>query len=190
MTTGNETNVDRVLAQTGWVRRFAKRLVSDEYVAEDLAQEAQLAALRDGPGGNLRPWLTTVLRNLALKWRRSEAIRNHYERKAAPQTDSEEDGVRKVWLQRALADAILELAEPHRTAVIQRYFDGLDYAELARRHRVSEAAARKRVSRAVAQLKKTIEKRDDGHRITACLASFGAGLRIDPILRYLFQCPI
>ncbi len=54
-----------------WIRRMASALLRDEAAAEDLAQEAWLAALTRPPGdGRLRPWLREVARNFARRHHR------------------------------------------------------------------------------------------------------------------------
>lgn len=53
-----------LLQETEWVRSLARRLVGDAARADDIAQDAFVAALRAGPAGDhgLRPWLTVVVK--------------------------------------------------------------------------------------------------------------------------------
>src|SRR5687768_3275402 len=57
---------ERLLEQTAWIRALARSLVADAHLAEDLAQDACVAALERPPAdaGNLRGWLAAVVRNL------------------------------------------------------------------------------------------------------------------------------
>ena len=82
---GRATDLEAILAQSGWVRAFAARLVRDPGEADDLAQEALLAAQRRVPEERegLRPWLARVLRNLAARGRRDRARAQQREREAA-----------------------------------------------------------------------------------------------------------
>src|SRR5262245_16784800 len=59
---GFETSMERV----DWVRQLARALVGNEHEAEDLAQEAWLAALGTGPARSAawKSWFRGVLRNL------------------------------------------------------------------------------------------------------------------------------
>ncbi|MEM9380147.1 MAG: RNA polymerase sigma factor [Planctomycetota bacterium] len=80
---------EELLAEMGWVRQLARGLVADPALAEDLAQEAWIAASTRPPAalhgaGALRAWLATVVRNLARKSARSRGRREHHERTAAP----------------------------------------------------------------------------------------------------------
>ena len=68
-----------------FVQRLARRLAADEAAAEDLAQEAWVAALERRPeaGSGLRTWLARVLRNFASQRARSEGNRAAREEVAA-----------------------------------------------------------------------------------------------------------
>jgi len=154
---------ERLLRQSEWVRRLARRLVGDAELAEDVAQDAWVAALeRPGAGsgrGGLAAWLAAVARNLALRRRRREGLRGAVER-AAARREARGGGaeeVERMQLQRSLADAVLGLREPLRTAVILRHLDGCSAAEIARRQGCTVEAARQRVSRGLAQLRATLE---------------------------------
>ena len=65
-------DVDRLLANAGWVKALAFRLVSDEAAADDLAQETWLRALERPPRDaatvrSLRAWLARVVARFALQ---------------------------------------------------------------------------------------------------------------------------
>src|SRR3954451_21063892 len=82
----SSTDLTALLAQAGWLRRFARALVQDTASAEDLAQETLLSAGGRPAGGGGRAWLSTVARNLAVdrfrhgtrRERREEAARTLY----------------------------------------------------------------------------------------------------------------
>ncbi len=80
-------NQEELLAQMGWVQSLAWSLVRDPNVAQDVAQEAWLAALSRPPratsGPGLRAWLASVTRTLARQSVRSERRRTAREHKAA-----------------------------------------------------------------------------------------------------------
>ena len=76
-----EPLLDRLLSNPGWTRAIARTLVDDPHLAEDLAQDAALAALRQPPrhDANVGGWLRTVMvRRLRMRrprrrrWRRGE----------------------------------------------------------------------------------------------------------------------
>jgi RNA polymerase sigma factor (sigma-70 family) len=115
--------------------------------ADDLVQDVWIAALQRPPARpGVRGWLRAVAHKLAARGHRSAQRRSERERIAGERaTEIDPELVRR---HRALAEAVLALEEPHRSAIALRYYEGLDYGELARRLGVSEVAARRRVSRA------------------------------------------
>jgi len=64
MAVGPRSELERLLDDDRWIRRLAGRLVADPAAADDLAQEAWLAALgAGGAAGVERRWFGRVLRN-------------------------------------------------------------------------------------------------------------------------------
>jgi len=121
------------------VRYLARRL-GDRDLAEELAQETFLRAMRHGPVARERAWLFTVATNLV----RDEARRGARERQrlsllkdeldaAGPRepdvlaAERAEDALREKALARRAVDA---LAERDRMALLLRE-EGLDYHEIA-----------------------------------------------------------
>jgi len=158
------------------VRRLAQRLVGDPSLAEDIAQDAWVAALERRPEARdergLRDWLARVVRRRASKVRRREAARRDVER-AAAQGEAIPGGqelVERMQLQRLLAEAVLTLEEPYRSAVILRHLDGLAPDEIARRQGCTNACARQRVSRGLARLRAELDRRSGGDRSAWCAA--------------------
>src|SRR5688572_6525780 len=149
-----------LLAQVGWMRGLARSLVGDRDEAEDLVQDAVVVALekRAEVRLDLAGWLRTVLRNLALRRAGREGRRTGIERLAARAESSASDaGVRdaieRMELQRWLAEAMLRLGEPYRSAVILRHVEGLDPGAIAARQGCSREAARQRIARGLTQLR-------------------------------------
>ena len=123
-----EPSAEALLAHAGFLRALARSLLLDEGQAEDVVQEAYLAAIhRPPPAGGARSWLAAVTRNLALKRLRTETRVRHREAAAArtgalPAAD---DVVAKLELHRLLVDAVHRLDEPYRAAIVHRYFEEL-----------------------------------------------------------------
>ncbi|MEM6673887.1 MAG: sigma-70 family RNA polymerase sigma factor [Planctomycetota bacterium] len=179
MTTSDGTiDVERLLAERDWLRRLALRLLGDEQDADDLVQETMRAALERAPrgleGGSLRAWLTTVARRASSYRWRSDAHRRARERDAArtEALPSTEEAVQRAATQRLLADSVMALDEPLRSAVVLRYYEELSYADVARRQGVTPIAARKRVSRGIEILRARLDEGSNGDRAawTAALA--------------------
>jgi len=121
--------------------------------AADCFQETFLAALRAYPdlrsADNLRGWLFTIARNKALDSHRARA-RRPVPVAAVPEhvrlADTEPTS--PVW------DAVRELPERQRHAVLLRYAGDLPYREVALAMGVTEVAARQHASTGVRALRK------------------------------------
>jgi len=150
------------------LRALARSLVRDAAAADDVIQEACLAALRRGNAS--RPWLVGVVRNLARRRHRDEARRAERERRAArPEASAADDqAVERAELQRALLDELLALEEPYRSAMLLRHVDGLAHREIARRLRVPAGTVAARLHRGLDLLRGRLDGRFGG-RVAWCL---------------------
>ncbi|MBL8749421.1 MAG: sigma-70 family RNA polymerase sigma factor [Planctomycetes bacterium] len=151
---------DELLAETGAVRRIAQALVRRADLAHDVAQDVMLVALRRPQApGNLRGWLAAVTRHLAGKSLRSQRIRAIVEAEAAPPVadDAERRTAERLRLHARLADAVIALPEPYRTAVTMRFFDELPPRAIARRLQTSSEVVRKRLQRGLAMLRERLD---------------------------------
>lgn len=148
-------------------RRLAHSLLRDAHAAEDVAQEALVAALRRPPRpGNLRAWLAKVVRHLALSRARSERRRGRRERAVArPEgLPSVAEGVARLEVQRRVVGAVLALDEPYRSTVVHRFFYGLTPKEIASRLGVPLETVRTRQRRALERLRARLDAAYDGDR--------------------------
>jgi RNA polymerase sigma factor (sigma-70 family) len=127
MSNGNE--IAALLAETEWTRALAKSLAGEAGLADDLTQEAWVAALERRPRADrpLRGWLATVLRRRWSDLARERGTRDAHERRAArgEALPSAHELVERAALQRTLVEAVLELDEPYRSVVLLRFFEGL-----------------------------------------------------------------
>jgi RNA polymerase sigma-70 factor (ECF subfamily) len=174
--------VDDLLEHVGWARRLARTLTADADEAEDLLQEAWIAAARRPPATDrpLRPWLAVVLRNLFINKKVARRRRVAHEQGLMMEAAalSPEALVEKVEGQRLLAELVAGLEEPYRQALILRYFDGLSGAEIARRLDVPAGTVRWRLKNALDELRCKLDERYGGRRAvwTAALLPLGGGL--------------
>jgi len=124
--------------------------------AEDAAQEAAVRAWRrrdtcltpDRP----EPWVATIARNEALRLARPSRT-DPLEEVAEPAEESHEDDVLG---QADIERAIAGLSGLDRQLVRGRYWDDLDYRQLARLLHISEGTARVRLHRALARLRRRL----------------------------------
>lgn len=162
-----------------WLHRLARQLVAGEDEARDLSQSALLVALDQRRGG--RAWLAGVLRNL---WRselrgrrhRSDRESQSIENANAPAADEVNE---RLELQRLLVDAVQELDEPSRTAIVLRHFDDMKPREIARRLAIPVKTVHSRLERAHHKLRGKLDNEFGGERrawvMTLLPLSKGAG---------------
>lgn len=162
---------DALLRHRGWVRALARRLVADENAADDVEQETWLEAMRHPPrdASSPRGWLAAVVRNAARKFGRSASRRSRHELAAAAREPERAAGdlVAEAELGKRLVELVLALDEPYRATVLQRHFEGLETAEIARRAGVPVETVRTRLKRATAQLRDRMDERHGGRRAWA-----------------------
>lgn len=166
----HELQVDAQLTQVAWVRRLALAVARDASEADDLAQEAWLAALSRKPDANqpLGGWFRRVLLNLARLRRRGDARRGARERSAARPERDDEGGARhagdplvaleRLETQEALLRAVRELDEPFRTTVVLHWFEGLAPAQIAVRVNAPLRTVQARLARGLALLRERLDR--------------------------------
>src|SRR5688572_26527451 len=154
--TPSDSPADALLVHDRALRGLARGLLADAHAAEDLAQEAWLAALRRGaeperPGA----WLGAVARNLAAKLRRDDRRRARRERESAraEQEPSAGEILEREAARARVVAAVLALEEPYRGTVLLRYFENLPPRAIARRHVVPVETVRTRLKRALEMLR-------------------------------------
>ncbi len=155
---------DPLAAQLGWVRELARALLGNSADADDVAQEVWLRA-SSNPAARDRAWLSVVTTRLVQGARRSEARRRRREEVAArTEARSPDDVLARGETSRRLIGAVMTLPEPYRSTVLHRYIDGLGVREIAERKNVTEAAVRKRLSRALGRLRTQLDEEFEGGR--------------------------
>ena len=118
------------LFRAHWPRayRAAYLVVRDRGAAEDIAQEAFLAALRALHRFDRRrpfgPWLHRIVVNRAIDWARARALRNEVGDEPL-ETASRDNGQPHDSSARVLATRLAALSPEHRAVVVLRYL--LDY---------------------------------------------------------------
>lgn len=149
--------LEALRADEAWLRPLVRSLVADDGAANDVLQETWLRAWQQPPHrpANLRAWLGTVAKRLALTHRRAEQRRRRRLADVPARDPSESTAatVERLALQRTVGLAVAELPEPFRTAVLLRHYHGLDTAAIAARTGTSEANVRQRLRRGLEWLR-------------------------------------
>jgi RNA polymerase sigma factor (sigma-70 family) len=153
-------------AHGAWVRELARSLVRDEAAADDLAQDAALAALRQRGAirGALAPFLASVTRNFARRgWRDAQRRRAREELAARPEAQpATDEAAARLEIQRRLVEELSALAPELRHALVKRYFDGWSAARIAREANVPAPTVRWRLQRGLAELRARLDRKDGG----------------------------
>jgi len=147
-------------------------LVRNQADAQDVVQDAYLRAFkayRQFNGGDIRPWLLTIVRNVAYRWlsvrKRSANVvsiedaltdRDGNSRPAF-EPASEEPSAEDVLISDAerslVRRALTELAPAFREVIVLRELEGLSYQDIASVTGIPAGTVMSRLSRARAQLK-------------------------------------
>ncbi len=157
---------ETLLVHAGFVRAIARRLLRDPELAEDVVQDTWVTALRRPPrqSGNVRGWLGTVARHLALRRRQREAQRPDRERRAARPEANTAQGIDEVELTRRIAGAVLALDEPYKTVILQRFYRDWTPSRIARETGTPVNTVKTRLRRALATLREQLDQKADGRR--------------------------
>lgn len=156
-------NPAELLEHDEFLRSLARSLVGESAGADDVVQQAYVAALARAPRneGRLRAWMAGIVRRLAWRWRRSDERRRRHE-SSAPSVESfpttEEVLAREEARQRVVA-AVLALEEPARTTMLLRYFRELSPAEIAQRMNVPLETVRTRLKRSLERMRVDLDQR-------------------------------
>ncbi len=139
--------------------RLCMAFVGSQAESEELVQETLLAAYDAFPqyraDGSVRAWLFGIARRLCgrhveMRARRASRLRLVHDTGRGP--DASELSMQREQAERTRA-ALAKLKPSEREALVLRYEADLSFREIAVACGVDEAAARKRVSRALARLR-------------------------------------
>jgi RNA polymerase sigma factor (sigma-70 family) len=164
----------------------ALRRANDRGAAEEIAQNVFLALAKKAPWlqseSTLAGWLHRTALLEAKQWWRSELRRRQREETAAKlETTMKSSDSFATDLAGELDDALLELREGERQAVLLRYFEWKNHREIGATLGIGEDAARKRVDKALDQIAAFFRKR--GHAIgggTAAAALLSGSVEAGP----------
>ena len=160
--------LEQLLAHAPWARALARELVLDQARADDVVQQAWLAACErpPTPGPGLRVWLARRIRNVARNQRRADARRaQHEELAAAPERSNEppvSDVVSEFEAQQLVAQALLDLDEPYRETLLRRWYRDEKPAAIASAMQVPVKTVETRLARGLERLRAELTARKGG----------------------------
>ena len=158
------------------VYRFALRLSGSPDEAEDLVQETFLRAFRSWDqytrGTKAKSWLFTICRNVFLRRRERQKRHDEIVAETVAPSDGSSSPVNPMWASVAgvdpegrffdsivdeqILDAIDELPEEYRTAVVLSDLEGLPYAEIAETMGVPVGTVKSRLFRGRRRLQEVL----------------------------------
>ncbi|HEX6883362.1 MAG TPA: sigma-70 family RNA polymerase sigma factor [Planctomycetota bacterium] len=177
--TYSPVTLESLLSHQNWALRMARRLVREESEAEDLVQRTWMAALRRPPQSAIgaKAWIRKVILNLAReRHRRSQARVRH---EPGPGTEPASEGgeafesIARDEIHQLLSERLMQLAEPYRTVVLQRFYEDLTSVEIAQRLGIPAGTVRWRLKIGLDQLRGELDRRSHGDRsrwVSALLA--------------------
>jgi RNA polymerase sigma factor (sigma-70 family) len=144
-------------------------------VFTDLARKSREVAAKAANEASLAGWLFRSTRFAALNQLREDRRRLAHERQimdqldSSPESENEWDRIRPV-----LDEAIADLNEADRDALLLRFFKNCDFRAIGESLGVSDDAAQKRVSRALEKLRTGLASRGVTVTVAAIAAVLGA----------------
>jgi RNA polymerase sigma factor (sigma-70 family) len=171
-----------VRRQVALVHSAALRQVNgDAHLAQDVTQLVFTdLALKAGEVARhrvLAGWLFTSTRFAAAKLVRGERRRQAREAEAHIMNEiTRDDSAKMDWerVRPVLDETLAELGDADREAILLRFFEGRDFAEVGARLRLSDNAARMRVERALDKLHGLLAKRGVTSTTAALAVALGA----------------
>lgn len=148
----------------GLVFGLARRVLGDDAMAEDVAQEVFVAVWQE-PGrydptrGSLRSWLGLLAHRRAVDRVRAEVRRAKGEHKldgagleAADDANQVDEQLARAWLAGRVQEALAQLPTEQREAVVLAYYGGRTYRQVAVELDIPEGTAKSRLRLALAKL--------------------------------------
>jgi RNA polymerase sigma factor (sigma-70 family) len=173
-------NPEQLLQDIAWLKSLATRLANDRDDADDLVQEAWIAAWRRQPDATrpMRAWLTKVVRDLAGMKHRSDRRRaaRHALTDDAQVPAAPDELVAQIRLHRLLVELVIELDEPYRSTIIARFVEGRTSASIAQSLGIPAGTVRKRLHEALSRLRAGLDANaGDRKRWAPAVLAFAKG---------------
>jgi RNA polymerase sigma-70 factor (ECF subfamily) len=147
-------------AHAGELYGFALRSLGDAGLAEEAVQETFLRAWRAGERfdselGSLRTWLFAIIRNVVIDLGRARASRPGV---AAGGREPSHDPLDDALLAWQVEEALRRIGEQHRRVLLETYYRGRPYAEVAAELGVPEGTVKSRVYYGLRALRNALEE--------------------------------
>ena len=147
-------------AHSGELYGFAVRSLGDAGLAEEAVQETFLRAWRAGDRfdpeiGSLRTWLFAILRNVVIDLGRARAARP---RVAEGGVEPSVEPLEQALLAWQVEEAMRRIGDQHREILVETYYRGRPYAEVAGELGIPVGTVKSRVYYALRALRIALEE--------------------------------
>ena len=147
-------------AHSGELYGFAVRSLGDSGLAEEAVQETFLRAWRAGERfdpeiGSLRTWLFAILRNVVIDLGRARAARPVV---ATGTPVAGHEPLEQILLSWQVEEALRRIGDQHRRVLLETYYRGRPYAEVAAELGVPEGTVKSRVYYGLRALRNALEE--------------------------------
>jgi RNA polymerase sigma-70 factor (ECF subfamily) len=139
---------------------FAVRSLTDPGLAEEAVQETFLRAWRAGERfdpqiGSLRTWLFAILRNVVIDLGRARSVRPSVAEGGVEPSVEPFDQALLSW---QIEEAMRRIGDDHRRVLVETYYRGRPYAEVAEELGVPEGTVKSRVYYGLRALRVVLEE--------------------------------
>ena len=139
---------------------FAVRSLGDAGLAEEAVQETFVRAWRAGDRfdpkiGSLRTWLFAILRNVVIDLGRARAVRPAVAEGGIEPSVEPFDEALTAW---QVEEAMRRIGDDHRRVIVETYYRGRPYAEVAEELGVPEGTVKSRVYYGLRALRVVLEE--------------------------------
>jgi RNA polymerase sigma-70 factor (ECF subfamily) len=147
-------------AHAGELYGFATRSLGDAGLAEEAVQETFLRAWRAGKRfdpeiGSLRTWLFAILRNVVIDLGRARAARPAL---ADSEAEPSVEPIEETLLAWQVEEAMRRIGDQHREILVETYYRGRPYAEVAAELGIPVGTVKSRVYYALRALRIALEE--------------------------------
>jgi RNA polymerase sigma-70 factor (ECF subfamily) len=147
-------------AHAGELYGFAVRSLGDSGLAEEAVQETFVRAWRAGDRfdptiGSLRTWLFAILRNIVIDLGRARASRPIVAESGIEPSVEPLDEALLAW---QVEEAMRRIGTEHRRVIVETYYRGRPYAEVAEELGVPEGTIKSRVYYGLRALRVVLEE--------------------------------
>ncbi|PZR10552.1 MAG: RNA polymerase sigma factor [Archangium gephyra] len=159
---GDQRAFDALFARhAAAMRSYLQRLTGSAATADDLTQATFVSMVkgrgRFQRGAKVKPWLYAIATNAARDWGRRGKFEKVTDEGVLPEAEAEGPPEADPGLEKVVKNALAQLPEAMREAIVMHRFEGLSFAEIAEHAGVTESAVKVRAHRGYERLRELLK---------------------------------